>query len=94
MTQRLYVLVRGDLSPAQQAVQAGHALIEYMMWSSRTENPVLVYLKVPDLNALQIAMERFPHAFPFYETDLGDELTAFAVDGSHYPEKFQEYRLL
>lgn len=31
MNKKMYVLIRKDLDPAYQAVQAGHALAQYML---------------------------------------------------------------
>jgi hypothetical protein len=49
---RLYVLVRGDLSSSQQAVQAGHAVGAWMLQDNSWKNEVLVYLAVKDENEL------------------------------------------
>lgn len=53
---KLYVLIRDDLSPAQQAVQAGHAVAqfgldhpqEFMNW--QRDNNTLIYLSVYDID--------------------------------------------
>ena len=47
---KMYVVTRKDLSPEQQAVQAGHALAEFLLQQSDYEwdNGTLVYLTVPD----------------------------------------------
>lgn len=52
----MYVLIRDDLSEAQQAVQAGHALAqfglehpkEFKAWQS--DNNILIYLAVDNIN--------------------------------------------
>lgn len=47
---KLYVLVRKDLSKSQQAVQAGHAVAEFLLNNDDHgwDNGTLVYLGVPD----------------------------------------------
>ena len=94
MEQKLYVLVRGDLSKSQQAVQAGHAVAEFCKngglgrgWTNGT----LVYLKVRDLDELKEWASSIDNHHPFYEPDIGNQMTAFAVYG--FKDGFDQLRL-
>ena len=83
---KLYVCVRKDLSNSQRAVQAGHALAEYMLNSSRWKNSILIYLGVRDLRHLEKLKRKLEYAeiehYPFYEPDLDNQITALASDES------------
>lgn len=82
---KLYVLVRADLSKSQQAVQAGHALAQFLLEHRDTawDNGTLVYLKVPDEQVLQQWAEKLKQfgISTFREPDIGDQLTAIAALG-------------
>lgn len=85
---KLYVVIRGDLSRSQQAVQAGHAIAEYLM-TKRTSwsNGAMVFLKVKDLTELQSLFEKTEEAVCFREPDIGHQMTAFAIEGNDlYPD--------
>jgi 5-formyltetrahydrofolate cyclo-ligase len=88
MNQKLYVLVRKDLPKSQQAVQAGHAVAEYLLRGPSTlwENGTLVYLGVRNegdlkgwVNNIKLAGHK---VVPFCEPDRNNELTAFATECS------------
>jgi len=91
---KMFVIVRKDLSQSQQAVQAGHALAEYLMRGpfSRWQNGTLIYLGVKGLNQLENIKRKFereeiPH-MEFREPDLNGEITAIATDmNNQYVEK-------
>ena len=99
MDEKLYVITRTDLTQSQQAVQAGHALAEYLLMSEDTNewgNGTLVYLKVKDeeeLISLQKALEcgKVDHTL-FREPDFGWQLTAMASLGSN--KHFERMSLL
>ena len=85
---KLYLVVRADLSPGQQAVQACHALREFSEHHPHVDrawydvSKTLVMLTVPDegqLSSLQgAARERNVSCAGFREPDLNDALTALA----------------
>lgn len=80
---KLFVVVRKDLSHSQRAVQAGHALAEYMLNSSRWKNSTLIYLGVRDLRHLENIIRKLERQdiehYVFYEPDI-DQITALASD--------------
>ncbi len=83
---KLYVIVRKDLTHSQRAVQAGHALAEYLLHSPnfRWKNETLIYLGVKGLKQLEnlkrkLELQGIIHV-EFREPDLNDEVTAIASD--------------
>ncbi len=87
--ERLYLVVRADLPPGDQATQAAHALSafaveypdEHRAWHTAGKN--LILLATTDrftLAALlyDAAKAGIPNA-KFYEPDIADELTAIAL---------------
>jgi hypothetical protein len=82
---KLYVLIRDDIAPAQQAVQAGHAVAELMQKMTTQEiaewqeNNTLVYLSVSNIYYWKQALEDggFKHAM-FHEPD-------YTISKSGYP---------
>lgn len=80
----LYVVVRRDLTPSQSAVQAGHALAEYMLKCGRWANTTLVYLGVDNLFHLEKIKYKLEYDdikyYEFREPDINNEPTAIASD--------------
>lgn len=74
---KLYVLIRDDMTEAQQAVQAGHAIaqfgadhpLEFYRWQK--DNNTLIYLSVSDIAYWQTVLEDggFKHSV-FHDHDL------------------------
>lgn len=88
MEDKLYVITRKDLPRSQQAVQAGHALAEFLLnrvteWSNGT----LVYLQVSTEKELKDLTLSLGNAnidyIEFIEPDRDNELTAIASLGSN-----------
>jgi len=83
---KLYVIVRKDLSISQRAVQAGHAVAEFLLRGpfSRWNNGTLIYLGVKGLNQLENIKNKFEREdipyIEFKEPDLNNEITAIATD--------------
>jgi hypothetical protein len=80
-------VVRKDLTTSQQAVQAGHAVAEYMLHGlsfRRWNNETLIYLGVKGLIQLEnLKMKLQENNIPFVEfrePDLNNETTAIASD--------------
>jgi len=83
---KLYVLVRKDLSKSQQAVQAGHAVAEYLLRgpSSSWGNGTLIYLSVKNEYALKYWLDKLEYmnynVIVFKEPDKNNEITAIATE--------------
>ena len=99
MDNKLYVLVRGDLSIQQQAVQAGHAVAEYLLREPKPSwsNGTLVYLGVRDQEHLRrwgikLRDLEMPYVI-FQEPDLNNEITALATITDNY-RIFKSLRLI
>lgn len=80
-----YVLVRTDISLAQQIVQVGHACLEAGRWFVWPDTPCnLVVLSVANVSDLQAAIERIQLAEVrialFYEPDHQLGLTAACTE--------------
>jgi hypothetical protein len=96
------VLVRQDLSPGQQVVQACHAVAEALssFLPFPSPQPHLVVCGVTDEAALRRSLERAVahgvRCHPFHEPDLGYQMTAWASEPVSGPTRkhFRRYRLL
>lgn len=89
---RLYIIVRADLSPGAQCAQACHALSafaethrrQHKEWHDGEKN--LVVLQVADEATLQSTIEQAAHCFvrfaSFREPDFDNQITACAFEGS------------
>lgn len=86
---RLYLVTRADLVPGQQAVQAAHALREFVEHHPEvdrawyTKSNTLAFLAVANEAALGVLLEQAERkgiaVAPFREPDRDNELTALAL---------------
>ena len=81
----VYVFIRRDLPFSQQVVQACHAAIEAAtLISSDLAHPYLVVCGIRNEPHLQKALSRLQQegvvCRPFIESDIGNQLTAFATE--------------
>jgi hypothetical protein len=83
---KLYVIIRKDLSTSQQAVQAGHAVAEFLLHGhcSSWNNGTLVYLGVENENHLHLLRQKLDFEgikySEFIEPDIGNQITAIATN--------------
>jgi len=95
---KLYVLCRKDLKPAYRAVQAGHAVAEWLLRGPRTEwkNGTLIVLGVSGQRHLKTWKRRLDdNNIPykeFREPDIRNQTTALAA--VHTGEIFRNLSLL
>lgn len=90
MPDKLILVTREDLSPAQQAVQSAHALRQFVedhpnedkVWFHASNHLALLSVRnEPGLRRLQdMAEDRGIKVSAFLEPDLGGSLTALAVE--------------
>lgn len=86
---KLHLVVRSDLPPGSQAVQALHAMTEFMVSHPETakawhrDSNTIAFLEVQDEESLVRLAARATRlaapVSPFREPDLGGSLTALAV---------------
>jgi hypothetical protein len=87
VSNKLYVVIRKDLPPEAQAIQASHAAVEWARsCGSYYMHPTFVFLSVENKLQLQLLRIKLILAnklhFPFHEPDYDRGLTAIAIH--HY----------
>lgn len=79
---KLYVLVRKDLAPSYQAVQAGHAVAKWLLHDQSWQNETLIYLGVRNEEDLTHWAEKLNKKdvsyVMFREPDINNQATALA----------------
>jgi hypothetical protein len=94
--------VRNDLSPSQQVVQVGHALIEATkaFGIAKEEHPSVIVFGVKSEHKLitlaQRVQEQGVKVKGFFEPDIGNQMTAFATEPVWGDQRdlFRKYQLL
>ena len=86
MNNRLYVLVRKDLPESYRAVQAGHAVAEWLLHNQTWQNETLIYLGVKNEDSLKRWANKLTFKdmeyVAFREPDIGNQITAIASLGN------------
>ena len=97
INQKLVIITRQDLHPGYQAVQSAHAGIDFQheypeiakQWNKQSN--YLIILSVENEEQLFLCLEKFNYynlkTTAFREPDIGDELTAIAVEPSPRTKK-------
>ena len=104
---KLYILVRKDMSPEQQAVQAGHAVAQFVKShpASGWTNGTLIYLHVKNSDSFvkwstimylwHSASKVQPYIGYYYDNDLhGDDPTAAYYYGPEVEHLFSDLPLM
>jgi len=81
---KLYVLIDQQYEPNYRAVQAGHAVAQYLLEEGEWQNEFLIYVLSDDLQKDQLKLEkRGLKVIPFREPDVGNKVTAIACYADH-----------
>jgi peptidyl-tRNA hydrolase len=94
---KLYIVVRSDMSKAQQAVQAGHAVAEILIRKRISwKNGTLIYLSQSSEKKLRKLFEKVPtkNKIAFHEPFWDNSMTAFAAYGREVSEFLRKLPLL
>ena len=91
---RLYVLVNKRLNPVYACVQGGHAVAQYLIEhpNQQWNNEFLIYLYADVDKWRHELKDKHKEYSSFYEPDLGNTLTAIAVEDSG--EMFRSLKLV
>lgn len=90
-------MIRQDLDKSYQAVQAGHAVAQFILdFPGEWKNEYLIYVGVKDVDDLykwaNIISEKDKKYSMFLEPDIGNEPTALAVHDNG--KMFKKLRLI
>lgn len=96
--EKMYVIVRNDLSVAYRCVQGAHALSQYAMELNESfsvwDNQYLIFLSTPNLITLKEFVKQLKKQNVVYssfkEPDLGNQITAIAFRAADMPEDIAE----
>lgn len=96
---KLYVVVRTNLPPETQAIQATHAAIEWARkYGNQYVHPTLVVLGVKNKLQLQLLKIKLVLAnkdyFEFHEPDYNRGLTAIAIHHYGYSKDERQHSIL